>query len=103
MESWDSIQTEAVGEGSPGTDPAKVTVHIHSLTGNKVQVDVRGDDTVLTLKQLYRDSFGCAIPYQKLIFGHKELTNDGATIQSCGITDGSKVFVIFRNFRRDPE
>lgn len=66
-----------------------------SKTGNNIALDVDMRDTIVSLKEKIQHKEGVSISKQDLIYMGEEL-NDGRTVASYNITDGSAIYAFFR-------
>ena len=72
-----------------------IQIHIKTLNGSTLTVDVAQDDTVESVKAKIQDKQGIEADQQRLIFNGKQLEN-GHTLKDYNIEDGSNVHLVLR-------
>ena len=82
-------------EGSLNDDIDLCTIYVKTLTGKKLCLKVRPDDTILSLKQKIRDKDYIPVAQQRLIFNQQELI-DGKRLYDSKVFDGATVHLVLR-------
>ena len=80
-------------EGSLNGDPARHTIYVKKLGGQKLCLKVRPGDTILSLKQKIRDSKNIPLERQRLIIRGKSL-KDGKRLYESNVFDGATVHLV---------
>ncbi len=77
------------------SDTATGTIHIKTLTGKIVSVEVDPSDTVATVKLRYQDKEGVPPDQQRLIKGGEQL-KDERTLAESGVNSGDTLHLMLR-------
>ena len=72
-----------------------ITLHIKTLTGRTISIEVSPKRSVEELKQMFAQVDGTPVDQQRFIFDHKQL-EDGRSLADYGITDESTVHLVLR-------
>ena len=83
-------------EGSLNGDPARHTIYVKKLVGQKLCLKVRPGDTVLSVKQKIRDKDNIPVAQQRLIFRGTQLV-DGKRLYESNIFDCATVHLVLRH------
>ena len=83
-------------EGSLNGDPARHTIYVKKLGGQKLCLKVRPGDTILSLKQKIRDKDNIPVAQQRLIFRGTQLV-DGKRLYESNIFDCATVHLVLRH------
>ena len=84
-------------EGSLNGDPARHTIYVKKLVGQKLCLKVRPGDTVLSLKQKIRDSTNIPLERQCLIIRGPDRGRqlmDGKRLYESNVFDGTTVHLV---------
>ena len=84
-----------------GGDPARCTIYVHNLTGQKLRLRVSPYDLCQALKPKIRDKWNIAVAQQRLIFKGQQLV-DGSKLYDSSIFDGAVVHLIVRTRVQPP-
>ena len=82
-------------ESTLNGDPARFTIYIHKLTGEKMRLKVGPYDLCLALKHKIREKWNFEVAQQMLIFRGQQLV-DGSKLYDSSIFDGAVVHLIVR-------
>ena len=82
-----------------GGDPARCTIYVHNLTGQKLRLRVSPYDLCQALKPKIRDKWNIAVAQQRLIFLTKQLADDGKRLYEYGVFDGATMYQVLRPAR----
>ena len=90
-------------ESTLNGDPARCTIYIHKLTGEKMRLKVYPYDLCLALKHKIREKWNFEVAQQMLIFRGQQLV-DGSKLYDSGIFDGAVVhLVVFTRVQPPPQ
>ena len=83
-------------EGSLNGDPARHTIYVKKLGGQKLCLKVRPGDTILSLKQKIRDKDNIPVAQQRLIFRGTQLVDEKRLYES-NIFDCATMHLVLRH------
>ena len=90
-------------ESSLNGDPARWSIYVHNLSGQKLRLKVSPYDLCLALKPKIRDKWNVAVAQQRLVFRGQQLV-DGSKLYDSGIFDGAVVhLVVFTRVQPPPQ
>lgn len=70
-------------------------VHVKTLQGKTMTLDISEDDTIDAIKQKITDKEGIPVDQQRLIFNGKQL-EQGMTARDYSLEDGSNIHLVLR-------
>jgi len=82
-------------ESSLNGDPARWSIYVHNMSGQKLRLKVSPYDLCLALKPKIRDKWNAAVAQQRLVFRGQQLV-DGSKLYDSSIFDGAVVHLIVR-------
>jgi ubiquitin len=74
---------------------AFIQVHVKTLQGNTITIDVSKEDTIASLKDKIQEKQGIPSDQQRLIFNGKQLEDD-KTMNDYNIEDSANIHLVLR-------
>ena len=77
-------------ESTLNGDPARCTIYVHKLTGEKLRLKLLANELCLGLKHKIREKWNIGVAQQRLVYKGRELIG-GSKLYESNIFDGAYV------------